>query len=249
MRMYGLIGYPLGHSFSMTYFEQKFRKENIVDTVYRNFPISTIRKFPDLVEEYPELCGLNVTIPYKQEVIPYLHQLDETAAEIGAVNTISLVRSGNNLLMKGYNTDVTGFTDSLNMLMKTRPDAALVLGTGGSSKAVIYSLGKMGIEVHRVSRRSSGNAMAYNELDRKVIDKCKLIVNTTPLGMFPEVDTCPDIPYEFIGREHIVFDLVYNPEMTLFMKKSSEKGALACNGMDMLVGQAEAAWKIWNSQK
>lgn len=246
MKLLGLIGYPLGHSFSEKYFNEKFQKENMSGFSYKNFPISTIKRFTDLLEEFPELNGLNVTIPYKEKIIPYLHKLDRVAEIIGAVNTVKFTNEGDNQVLVGYNTDVIGFTSSLKTVIKPGIRSALVLGTGGASKAVVYSLHQLGIKVTSVSRKKSESAISYNELTETLIAENTLIVNTTPLGTYPEVKSFPDIPYDFLGKNHVLFDLVYNPAETVFLQKGKEQGATILNGYSMLVAQAEASWKIWN---
>ena len=246
MRKFGLIGYPLGHSFSKQYFTEKFRRERIEDVQYDNYPLEDINGFDALVLSDLELGGLNVTIPYKERVIPYLDVLSEDAREIGAVNTICLCTKTGRRTRVGHNTDVKGFRKSLEEQMDKRPEQALVLGTGGSSKAVVYALEQMGIGVKRVSSSGKEGCLSYGEVDESLVSRSKLIVNTTPLGMSPRTDACPDIPYNALSDEHLLFDLIYNPEETLFMKKGAERGARTVNGYDMLVYQAEAAWQIWN---
>lgn len=246
MRKFGLIGYPLGHSFSKGYFTEKFKRENLTDVQYDNYPIEDPAEFEKLHKNDPELCGLNVTIPYKESIIPFLDVLSEEARIIGAVNTVCLCRKTGKLARVGHNTDVVGFRKSLEEHLKHMPEQALVLGTGGSSKAVKYVLDDMGINVISVSSSGKENAISYKELTKDVVDNAKLIVNTTPLGMHPNVDGCPDIPFDAVTGEHVLFDLVYNPKETLFMKRGKEKGATVVNGYDMLVYQAEGSWEIWN---
>jgi shikimate dehydrogenase len=246
MRHFGLIGYPLDHSFSASYFSSKFKEEGI-EASYRNFPLSAIEAFPALVSKEPALRGLNVTVPYKQQIIPYLDELGPTAKAVQAVNTISFISSGGQLLLKGDNTDVTGFRQSLEQHLESHHDAALVLGTGGSSRAVYHVLDLLGIAYTRVSRRAGKGQISYKELHGDLVARSTLIINTTPLGMFPQVDTCPPIPYEGISRAHLLFDLVYNPELTLFLARGGERGAKTVNGHDMLINQAEASWEIWNA--
>lgn len=240
--MYGIIGFPLTHTFSPAYFTEKFRQLGIADT-YRPFPLADIAGLPALLRQFPALKGLNVTIPYKQSVIPYLDALDDTAAQIGAVNTIRIQHGR----LTGYNTDTLGFTASLQPELPPFPLQALVLGTGGSSRAVAYSLGKLGIPFLYVSRRAGEGRLRYTELDAAVIDRHRLIVNTTPLGMSPDEDSCPPIPYHFLSGQHLLYDLVYVPAETLFLRKGKAQGAAVKNGYDMLTGQAEAAWAIWNA--
>lgn len=247
-RQFGLIGYPLGHSFSAAYFKEKFSNEGIA-AEYSNYPLEEIGAFEALVREHPGLMGLNVTIPYKKEIIPYLDALDQTARTLKAVNTVVFCRKGGRLSLLGYNTDVTGFERSLTEHLKPHHRKALVLGTGGSSRAVEFVLEKLGIEFFRVSRSRGEDVTTYGELDRDFVGGCTLIVNTTPLGMYPGVDTCPDIPYETLHNGHLLFDLVYNPAETLFLSNGRKQGAHTVNGYDMLVYQAEASWEIWNRER
>lgn len=245
-RLFGLIGYPLSHSFSRRYFSDKFAKEGIQDAAYELFPLPNITAFPDLLADHPNLVGLNVTIPYKQAVLPYLDALDAGAEAVGAVNTIKIEQGQ----LTGYNTDVAGFERSLQQLLRRkdrRPERALVLGTGGASLAVIYVLGQLGIAYQLVSRQAAADRITYEELSTKDVRRHRLIINTTPLGMSPNVDTFPPIPYEGIGNEHLLFDLVYNPEVTAFLRKGGERGAAISNGLNMLYGQAEKAWEIWQA--
>lgn len=243
--MFGLIGKKLGHSFSANFFNKKFADEGI-DNVYKLFPLPDITDFPALIKENPDLQGLNVTIPYKQEVIPYLDCLSEEVMDMGAVNVIKFSRDNNRVFLKGYNTDYIGFKNSLMPLL--RPDImnALVLGTGGASKAVGYALKQLGINVTFVSRNPKEGQLSYDDLTNALIEKNLLIVNTTPLGMFPDVESCPPIPYQFLTDKHICFDVVYNPEETEFMKRAKARGATVENGIQMLKLQAIAAWDIWN---
>ena len=244
MKQYGLIGYPLSHSFSKGYFAEKFAKENIVDCKYDVFPLEKIEDFVELCNDKKNLIGLNVTIPYKEKIIPFLDELDETAANIGAVNTIKF-SNGKKI---GYNSDAYGFEMSLKPLLKSHHTQALILGTGGASKAVEYVLKKLGIAFQYVSRTKNDKAISYEELNESIIQHSKLIINTTPIGMYPNIDTAPDIPYNVLTEKHLLYDLVYNPEETLFLKKGKEKGAQTKNGLEMLYLQAERSWEIWNSQ-
>jgi shikimate dehydrogenase len=246
LKLYGLIGYPLGHSFSASYFADKFSREGI-DAEYRNFPLEDIRSFEELVKQESGLKGLNVTVPYKQKIIPYLQSLSEQAKEVGAVNTISFIRSRGELKLAGDNTDVIGFRRSLEENLDSRHQAALVLGSGGSSKAVCKVLEKMGMEYALVSRKRGEDRISYADLDEDMMQRFPVIINTTPLGMYPQVDNCPDIPYENLGPGHLLFDLIYNPSLTRFLERGKKQGALYVNGYDMLVYQAEASWKIWNN--
>ena len=244
--LFGLVGYPLGHSFSESFFNNKFNSEGI-DAQYLNFEIPNINEFRNIINTNTNLRGLNVTIPYKEQVIPYLDDIDITASEIGAVNVVKFIRNGNNLILKGFNSDVIGFCNSLKPLLKPHHTHALVLGTGGAAKAIAHGLKSLGIEPIYVSRTKKDGALTYNELTPEIIKKYQVIVNTTPAGMYPHVDTCPDIPYHLLTPQYLCYDVVYNPEVTLFMKKSQEQGAVVKNGLEMLILQALAAWEIWNS--
>lgn len=244
MRQFGLIGYPLGHSFSKKYFTEKFASENI-DAAYELYPLENINMFPDLIQNQ-ELTGLNVTIPYKEKVMPFLHDLDDTARVIGAVNVIKFIRENGKTILKGYNSDTIGFSQSIRPMLKPHHTKALILGTGGASKAIEYSLRKLGLQTTFVSRKASTGILAYDELTTSIMDEYKVIVNCTPLGMEPANDTCPDIPYQAITNEHLLYDIVYKPAETLFMIKGKARGAVVTNGLEMLYGQADAAWKIWN---
>lgn len=243
IKIYGLVGYPLGHSFSRRFFNEKFSVENI-NAEYRNFELSDISHIGDVIES--GVCGLNVTIPYKQTVMPFLSRLDSEASRIGSVNVIKIERQNGKISTVGYNTDVEGFCHSIAPHLLPRHRNALVLGTGGASKAVVYGLRKMGISPTLVSRTSGEGRLTYGELTPDIIRSHEVIVNTTPLGMFPHVDACPDIPYEHLSDNHLCFDLIYNPDMTLFLEKAKKQNADTVNGMEMLIGQALAAWKIWN---
>ncbi|PSL47446.1 shikimate dehydrogenase [Chitinophaga niastensis] len=242
MKIYGLIGYPLSHSFSKGFFAQKFEKENITGCLYENFPLPGIADFPLLLQQQPQLNGLNVTIPYKEVVIPFLDELSKAAAQIGAVNCIRF-KDGKKT---GYNTDVIGFTKSLQPLLQPHHNRALVLGTGGAAKAVMYALQELAIPYTVVSRQTANGAVSYDSLDQTVIEQHTLIINTTPLGMYPKVDTLPEIPYQYLSSRHLLYDLVYNPAETLFLQRGAAQGATIKNGHEMLILQAEASWEIWN---
>jgi shikimate dehydrogenase len=242
MKRYGLIGESLKHSFSKSYFEDKYHRESIKDTSYQNFPLEKIEDIKLLIKE-TNLSGLNVTIPYKTSVIPFLDLLSPEAKKIGAVNAIQF--SSGKLI--GHNTDHIGFHNSIKPFLENTMERALILGTGGASKAVVYALEKIGIKCLCVSRSPKGDQLDYDDLNEFVIKHHLLIVNTTPLGTSPNIADCPTIPYEFISDKHLLVDLVYNPEETLFLNKGKEKRAMILNGKSMLVHQAEAAWKIWNS--
>ena len=240
MKKFGLIGYPLGHSFSPGYFKDKFTKESIDWATYKAYPLTEIGELQDLFEK--GVHGLNVTIPYKEAVIPFLTSLDPISSEIGAVNTI-LVKEGERI---GYNTDVYGFETSLKGVLNGHvPSGALILGSGGASKAVIFVLRSMGIQTKIVSR-SKGD-LSYDEIDEEVLHEHPLIVNTTPLGMAPNLDASPLIPYDHLTADHILFDLIYNPEKTIFLNRGEEQGCTIKNGLEMLILQAEKSWEIWNN--
>jgi shikimate dehydrogenase len=245
MQKYGLVGYPLKHSFSIGYFNEKFSSEKI-EAEYINFEIPDINNFPEIIEANPNLHGLNVTIPYKEKVIPYLDELDKQTAAIGAVNVIKIIRNkGGKPKLIGYNSDIIGFTQSIQPLLQSHHKKALILGTGGASKAVFHGLKNLGIEAKFVSRTARFGMLTYEELNAEIIKEYTVIVNCTPVGMYPKVDACPDIPYEAITSEHLLYDLLYNPNITLFMKKGEGKGAVTKNGLEMLLLQAFAAWEIW----
>lgn len=251
MKRYGLIGFPLGHSFSRRYFTEKFKKENKAEE-YLNFELVHIWSLPDLVRENPDLAGLNVTIPWKEAVMGYLDHIDGEALEIGAVNTIRLRRSGEQTFLEGFNTDGYGFSASIAPLLRPWDTQALVLGTGGASKAIIHVLRRMGIGCLGVSRtpgeKKEGRVTGYDLLTREVMEQHTLIVNTTPLGTYPQIETYPPIPYQWVTPRHFLYDLVYNPEETSFLSKGRIKGALVKNGYEMLVLQAEKAYEIWNEE-
>lgn len=246
MRRYGLIGRPLGHSASAAYFTEKFRREGLADECrYDLFELPAIDDLPRLLDEIPELCGFNVTIPYKQRIIPYLDDLSYDARNIGAVNCVK--RDGGRLT--GYNTDVVGLRASLGEFLGGRlPEAALVLGTGGASQAVQYVLTEMGIPYELVSRDAAKGSLTYDTLSCDDVQSHRLIVNATPIGTYPAVDEAPRLPYAFVSPDHYLFDLVYNPPLTQFLDYGRQRGAHICNGRAMLVGQAEAAWKIWTDE-
>jgi shikimate dehydrogenase len=246
MRKFGLIGYPLGHSFSSSYFREKFQQASIIDCVYSNYEIDSISRLPDVLKD-PDLEGLNVTIPYKESVIPFLHKKDPVVAAIGASNCIRITDGK----LMGFNTDVIGFEKSLTEKLTGNDKYALILGTGGSSKAVAWVLQQKGIHFLFVSRKLTGitDQVMYSDLNREMMQKYTLIINTTPLGMFPDPGTCADLPYAYAGPDHYFFDLVYNPSKTLFLEKGAASGARIKNGADMLAIQAEASWEIWNTLK
>lgn len=245
-RHFGLIGYPLSHSFSKRYFTEKFAREGIQGCRYELFPLADISELPGLLAAQPHLHGLNVTIPYKEQVLPYLHDIDPAAAAIGAVNTIRIAHGR----LMGFNTDVIGFRLSLQKALALHGHpvpGALVLGTGGAAKAVVQVLQQMGIPHRSVSRHAQGQELSYEAVDSRVLAAHTLVINTTPLGMSPHADTCPPIPYEALGSTHLLFDLVYNPLQTRFILNGKKMGCSTQNGLDMLELQAEAAWEIWNA--
>ena len=246
MKQYGLIGKTLSHSFSKKYFEEKFKRENI-NAVYENFELNDISQVEGLFSIHSNLCGLNVTIPYKEQIIPYLDEVDEQAQKIGAVNTIYIDKETGK--MKGYNTDVYGFKQSLKPFLENQHQRALILGTGGASKAVAYVLNELGITTAFVSRTPQlENQLSYDELNENILASFLLIVNTTPLGTFPNVDEKPTINYDAITPNHLLYDLVYNPVETAFLKEGKKRGALTINGEQMLQLQAEKAWEIWGGR-
>ena len=249
MKLLGLIGYPLTHSFSVDYFAKKIAREKIRDYEYLNFPIDDISKFPVLLDEQPYLIGLNVTIPYKEKIIPYLDELDPTAAKIGAVNTVKIIRDNGNKHLSGYNTDAYGFYYSLEPLLQKKHKAAMILGTGGASKAVAYVFNQLNIDYIFVSRTPSKSQISYHEICLPIISKHLIIVNTSPLGTYPDTDTYPDIPYDLLTSDHILYDLVYNPPDTAFLRFGRQKGATCLNGQRMLELQAERSWDIWTAEE
>ena len=243
MEVYGLIGKSLKHSFSKTYFEQKFKDQRIENTEYRNFEFEHIDEVKVKLSEIEELKGLNVTIPYKSSIIPFLDVIDKIAEKIGAVNTIKIDDDGR---WTGYNTDVYGFSTSLKPFLTNRHEKALILGTGGASKAVEFALKQLNISVVKVSRNKDKADLTYADLNEYVFKACKLVINASPLGTWPNVEESPDIPYNLLTPEHLVYDLIYNPEKTLFLKQAELAGATIMNGLNMLKLQAEKSWEIWN---
>ncbi|MBR6250342.1 MAG: shikimate dehydrogenase [Bacteroidales bacterium] len=243
MNKYGLIGYPLGHSFSEKFFTEKFAREHI-DAQYRLYPMESVSKVSDLIAD-PDMCGFNVTIPYKQQIMPLLDELDEEAANVGAVNVVKIIREGGKTKLKGYNSDIYGFYESIRPFLKPQHKKALILGTGGASKAVCAMLKKLNIEYVFVSRSPKEGQLSYDQIDSQTMNEYKVVVNTTPLGMSPNLDTCPPLPYELFTPEHLAFDLVYNPETTKFLRLAAEHGAATKNGLEMLHLQAIRAWEIW----
>lgn len=245
MQIYGLIGYPLSHSFSAAYFAEKFEKEKISDCAYHNFPLPTLDDLPKLIERMENLVGLNVTIPWKREVIRFLTDLDPVSEAVGAVNTIKIER-GEKTRLRGYNTDVYGFEKSLLENLQPPFGKALVLGSGGASLAVRFVFDKLGIEHSLGGREPGENRLAYHQISKKTISDHRIIVNTTPLGTYPDTTGLPPIPYEGIGKKHLLYDLVYNPSITAFMQQGMQRKAKAVNGYRMLLLQAEKSWEIWN---
>lgn len=241
MDKYGIIGYPLGHSFSRAFFTEKFQREHI-GAEYVNFEIPSADMLPGIVQANPNLRGLNVTLPHKEAVIPMLDELSDEAKEIGAVNVIRM-RDGR---LKGFNSDIIGFMDSIRPLLKPWHQHALVLGTGGASRAIRVGLQRLGIEWTYVSRTPAPGRLTYVDLTPELMEHYQVIVNCSPVGMFPHVDACPDIPYQLLTDRHLLYDLVYNPQETLFLKRGAEHGAAVKNGLEMLHLQALASWRFWN---
>lgn len=247
MDKYGLVGFPLKHSFSKNFFSEKFQAEKI-DAEYVNFEISSIDTFPQIISQHPNLRGLNVTIPYKEKVIAYLDELSKEAQAIGAVNVIQVSRQQNgSAYLKGFNSDVIGFTRSITPLLKPHHQKALILGTGGASKAVYYSLQQLGIATCYVSRRAQPGMLSYSELSSDILNEYHIVVNCTPVGMYPHTNECPELPYKAIGSQHLLYDLIYNPEETLFLQKGKSQKAITKNGLEMLILQAQASWDFWHN--
>lgn len=246
MRKFGLIGYPLGHSFSKGYFTEKFDKNHLTECSYENYPLASLDQLPELISD-ASLEGLNVTIPYKSSVIQYLNKIDPEAGIIGAVNVIKIRRDGNECVLTGYNSDVTGIRDTLIPNLGPSVRNALVLGTGGSSKAVCHVLKGINVHYTLISRNKKHFCLTYSEITPELLSNSQLIINTTPVGMFPDIAGKPDIRYELLGQKHILFDLVYNPEITSFLKMGQERGCTVLSGISMLYSQAEKSWEIWNN--
>lgn len=243
-KLYGLLGKNISYSFSRGYFTEKFEKLKLKKSKYVNFDLQNIEDFPSIINENKHLKGINVTIPYKEEIIPFLSKIDKTAKKIGAVNTIKFKKRGN---LKGYNSDVVGFENSLIPLLKKHHKRALILGTGGASKAIAYALKRNDIKYKFVSRNPERKKeISYDSLTQEIMEKHTIIINSTPLGTFPDVDKCPNIPYQFITNKHILYDLIYNPAISTFLSKGNEKEAITKNGLQMLELQAEESWRIWN---
>jgi len=248
MDRYGLIGFPLGHSFSKNYFNEKFANEHI-DAEYINYEIPDIRILKEILASTPDLKGLNVTIPYKEKVIKYLDAISPEAKTIGAVNVIRVRHNGKKTLLKGFNSDVIGFTRSIAPLIESFHKKALILGTGGASKAINYGLKSLGLETLFVSRNKRKGLITYDEITADTVHEYNVIVNCTPVGMYPHADECPRLPYEAMDNHNLLYDLLYNPDETLFMKKGAAAGAVTKNGLEMLLLQAFASWEFWNGQE
>lgn len=248
MDKYGLIGYPLAHSFSISYFNEKFESEGI-DAVYENFEIPQIDDVKEIIDSNPDLKGLNVTIPYKQQVLKYIKELSPEAKAIGAVNVIRIEHKGNKTVLKGFNSDVIGFTKSIEPILNTYHKKALILGTGGAAKAVQYGLQSLGIETLLVSRTKKKNAITYEEVTADIVREYNVIVNCTPIGMYPHIDECPKLPYEAMDSHTLLYDLLYNPDETKFLRLGAERGATVKNGLEMLLLQAFVSWEIWNGEE
>lgn len=248
MDKYGLIGYPLGHSFSISYHNQRFADEGI-NAKYYNFEIPSIDDLPAVLGSNPELKGLNVTIPYKEKIIPFLDYISPEARAIGAVNVVRVTRNGKDTILRGYNSDVIGFTQSIDPMLEDYHKKALVLGTGGASKAVAYGLKTLGIEPVLVSRYQREGTIQYEQITPEVVQEYNVIVNCTPLGMYPKTEECPQLPYEALTERNILYDLIYNPDETLFMRKGAERGANVKNGLEMLLLQAFASWEFWQGKE
>ena len=242
-KRFGLLGRNISYSFSKGHFTTKFEKENYAGYTYENFDIQEISGFPEIIKNTENLSGLNVTIPYKEEVIPFLDKLSKKAAKIGAVNTIKFTKKGK---LKGYNTDYYGFLKSLSPLLQEHHKKALILGTGGASKGVAFALEELGIEYVFVSRKASEKAIDYSQITDATFEEYQIVINSTPIGTSPNIEACPEIPYDFFTEKHIAYDLIYNPAETQFLKNAKAKGAQIKNGLDMLIFQAEKAWEIWN---
>ena len=248
MDKYGLIGYPLGHSFSISYFNQKFQDESI-NAVYENFEIPTIEALDEVLDSNPNLRGLNVTIPYKEKVLPFLNSISPEARAIGAVNVIRVIHEGKSIKLKGYNSDVIGFTKSIEPMLDNKSHKkALILGTGGASKAIDYGLRNLGLETVFVSRYERPGTIQYKSITPEVIQEYNVVVNCTPVGMYPHTEECPELPYEAMDQHTILYDLIYNPDETMFMKRGAQYGAQTKNGLEMLLLQAFASWEFWHEK-
>lgn len=247
MRKFGLIGYPLGHSFSQKYFTEKFSRESIIDCSYDNYPLKHIELLPGLIAGNPELCGLNVTIPHKTAVLSFIDVMEPSIDEIGAANVLKFKRTGNDITVYGFNTDVTGIRDSITPYLSDNIKNVLILGTGGSSKAAAYTMKTLGLNVTFVSRSGKDDILSYSGLSPDHLRSADIIINTTPLGMYPDTSTKPEIDYRLLNEKHILFDFVYNPEYTSFLKTGKERGCTIITGLKMLYTQADRSWEIWNA--
>lgn len=246
MKQYGVIGNPLHHSYSKAYFNEKFQ-EQAIDARYDNYLLPTIKDVMKILNDTPNLCGLNVTIPYKEQVMEYLDEIDDEAKEIGAVNVIKITEKNGKRFLKGYNSDWFGFTEAIKPFLKPHHTHALILGTGGASKGILYALKKLKINTQFVSRDPS-KGLTYKQLTKEILQQHTIIVNTTPVGTFPEVKHCPPIPYHFLTDKHLVYDLIYNPIRTLFLHQAETRGATTCNGWQMFLNQAHKAYVIWEGK-
>lgn len=246
MKKFGIVGYPLGHSFSPGYFNEKFQNEGI-DAVYEKYELPVITDLLSIIDYTQDLCGFNVTIPYKEKVISYLDSVSPEARAIGAVNVVKVTEKDGKRVLEGYNSDVMGFTRSIKPLLEPHHKKALVLGTGGASKAIVYGLHNLGIETLTVSRYKKDNTIQYEQINQDLLNEYTVIVNCTPCGMAPHFEESPALPYDLLTPRHLLYDLIYNPDETLFLKKGREQGAITKNGLEMLLLQAEGSWEIWNS--
>lgn len=246
MRRFGLIGYPLGHSFSKQYFEEKFKRENIRGCTYENFPIASLDEFTSLIKSNPDICGLNVTIPYKSEILRFVNIADDAVEQIGAANVLKIKWENGKSYISAHNSDVFGIKDSLVPCTRKKGKKVLILGAGGSSKAVAWTVKKLGCEALVVSRSAKRGTISYNDLSSSLLESIDLIVNATPVGMYPDIESRPDIDYNMLNSRHTLFDLVYNPEITTFLRMGRERGCKIITGMKMLRSQAERSWEIWN---
>ena len=245
IKLFGLLGKNISYSFSRGYFKDKFKQLGLDNFKYLNFDLKEIKDFKDVLNNNPNIKGLNITIPYKEEIFPFLDKIDATAKKIGAVNTIKFTKRGN---LKGFNTDAFGFENSLLPLLKSNHKKALILGTGGASKAIAFVLKKNNIKFKFVSRNpTKKKEISYLDINKELLLETHLIINCTPLGTSPNVKLCPELPYQYLSKNHLLYDLIYNPEVTTFLSKGKEKGATIKNGLEMLQLQAEESWRIWNS--
>jgi shikimate dehydrogenase len=249
MKLFGIIGFPLGHSFSQKHFTEKFQREHLTDHAYRKYELPEISMLPDLLNHEPDLCGFNVTIPWKVKVMDYLDEIDPVASEIGAVNTVKVTRRGGKAWLKGYNTDAPAFRESLLGNLDTLPDSALVLGTGGAAKSVMYTLIDLNIIAIPVSRKPVRGGYTYDDLPGYMISEAGIIINTTPVGMAPDTESLPAIDYSCLREGQLLFDLVYNPPVTAFLAMGEEHGCITVNGEEMFLIQAGLAWEIWNDEE